>query len=75
MDEMYSLLWSRSSNCFHIAPLADTARNGMRFFSRDARNDYLLLAFGSCQEMQDRADELRATLTERAEVRRLYDDQ
>lgn len=75
MDEMYALLWSRSSNCFHIEPLADTARNGMRFFIRDARNDYLLLAFGGCQEMQDRADELRATLTERAEVRRLYDDQ
>ena len=36
---------------------------------------YLLLAFGSCQEMQDRADELRPTITERAEVRRLYDDQ
>lgn len=75
MDEIYALLWSRSSNCFHIEPLADTARSGMRFFRRDARNDYLLLAFGSCQEMQDRADELRPTITERAEVRRLYDDQ
>lgn len=75
MDEIYALLWSRSSNCFHIESLADTARNGMRFFSRDARNDYLLLAFGSRQEMQDRADELRPTITERAEVRRLYDDQ
>ena len=50
MDEIYALLWSRSSNCFHIEPLADTARNGMRFFSRDARNDYLLLAFGSRQK-------------------------
>lgn len=75
MDEMYALLWSRSSNCFHIEPLADTARSGTRFFRRDARNDYLLLAFGGAQEMQDRADELRPTITERAEVRRLYDDQ
>ena len=75
MDEMYALLWSRSSNCFHFEPLADKAKSGMRFFLRDARSQYLLLAFGSCQEMQDRADELRPTITERAEVRRLYDDQ
>ena len=74
MDEIYALLWSRSANCFHIELLADTARNGMRFFRRDARNDYLLLAFGSYQEMQARADELRPTITERAEVRRLFED-
>ena len=75
MDEIYALLWSRSSNCFHIEPLTNTARSEMRFFTRDARNDYLLLAYGPYQAIQDRADSLRTVITERAEVRRLYDDQ
>lgn len=75
MDEIYALLWSRSANCFHIEPLADTARNGMRFFQREARNDYLLLAYGSRQAMQDQAEGLRPVVIERSEVRRLYDDQ
>lgn len=75
MDEIYALLWSRSANCFHIEPLADTVQSGTRFFHKNARNDYLLLAYGPRHAMDKRADELRPTLVERAEVRRLYDDQ
>lgn len=74
MNEIYALLWSSSANCFHIEPLADTARNGMRFFRRNGRNDYLLLAYGSLTDMQNQADCLRLVIEERAEVRRLYGD-
>ncbi len=75
MDEIYALLWSRSSNCFHIEPLADTVSSGMRFFRKDARNDYLLIGYGPRDLMESKAEHLRPVITERAEVRRLYDDQ
>lgn len=74
MNEIYALLWSRSANCFHVEPLADTARNGMRFFRREGRNDYLLVAYGGLLDIQNQADCLRPVVEERAEVRRLYGD-
>ena len=71
-QDTYALLWSRCSNCFHIEPLAETARSGMRFFYRDGRNDYLLLAVGTDEQMHRQAEALRPVLLERAEVRRLF---
>lgn len=56
-------------------PLADTVSSGMRFFRRDARNDYLLIGYGPRDLMESKAEHLRPVITERAEVRRLYDDQ
>lgn len=71
-NDTYALLWSRKSNCFHIEPLSETCRSGMRFFFQDSRNDYLLLAVGTDDEMHRQAEKLRPVVTERAEVRRLF---
>lgn len=75
MNETFALLWSKSGNCFHIEPLKDTAQKGMRFFWRDQRNDYLLIAMGSDAAMHATAEELRHVIHERAEVRRLFDSE
>lgn len=72
--EIFALLWSRSSNCFHVEPLEQTAKNGMRFFQRESRNDYLLIGYGSHEQVCELAEKLRPIINERAEVRRLYDD-
>ncbi|VTU34218.1 hypothetical protein [Variovorax sp. RA8] len=72
-DEIYALLWSKKSNGFHTEPLSRTAQSGMRFFEGNMTNDYLLIAFGTDDEVSAKADELRPLLVERAEVRRLYD--
>lgn len=69
----YALLWSKKSNCFHIELLSATVNNGMRFFVGNKTNDYLLIQTGAYKEVQDKADELRQTITERETVRRLYE--
>lgn len=71
-NDTFALLWSRKSNCFHIEPLTETCRSGMRFFFQDVRNDYLLLAVGTGDDMHQQAEKLRPIVTERAEVRRLF---
>lgn len=71
--EVWALLWSKKSNCFHVEPLARTAASGMVFFRTNATNDYLLLACGSYEEVSAKADELRSICRERDEVRRLYE--
>ncbi len=73
MKETYALLWSRKSNGFHVEPLAQTAESGMRFFRANTSNDYLLIAFGTDDEVSAKADELRPLLVEREEVRQLRD--
>lgn len=72
--DTYALLWSRRSNSFHVERLADTAKAGMRFFQGNRGNDYLLIAYGSREEVQALADQHRPVLVEREEVRRLYSD-
>lgn len=74
-DETWALLWSRSASCFHIEPLERTAAAGMNFFVVNQRNDYLLIALGTQEAVSAKADELRHVVEERAEVRRLYDEQ
>lgn len=72
MKEIYALLWSKQANCFHVEPLERTAESGLRFFTRNQTNDYLLLAYGSYDEVSSKADELRHITYERDQVRRLY---
>ena len=71
-DEIYALLWSKKSNGFHTEPLSRTAQSGMRFLQENMTNDYLLIAFGTEDEVDAKAEELRPLLIEREEVRRLY---
>lgn len=73
--QAYALLWSKRSNCFHIEPLEATVNNGMRFFTGNKTNDYLLIHVGSHEACSAKADELRPVLIERGEVRRLYGEQ
>lgn len=75
MNEIYALLWSRKSNGFHIEPLSRSAESGMRFFQGNTTNDYLLIAFGTDDEVSAKADELRPLLVKREEVKRLYGDE
>lgn len=70
MAETYSLLWSKKGNTFHVEPLERTAKSGMDFLHRDQTNDYLLVGFGSMDEMCERADELRPVLEKRSDVRK-----
>lgn len=72
-DEIHALLWSKKANAFHTEPLSRAAESGMRFYQGNMTNDYLLIAFGTDDEISAKADELRPLLVERAEVRRLYD--
>jgi hypothetical protein len=74
MAETYVLLWSKRSNNFHIEQIKYTVESGMYMFRQNSGNDFLLIGFGTLDEMSAKADELRPTLHERAEVRRLYDD-
>lgn len=74
-NETYALLWSKEANCFHVERIADTVRSGMRFFYRNGTNDYLLIGYGSHDEVTEKAEELRKFIVERDEVRRLYDDE
>ena len=70
--EVHALLWSKKSNCFHIEPLTSTVNNGLRFFLSDRGNDYLVVWIATRDECSAKAEELRPTLREREEVRRLY---
>ena len=71
-DEIYALLWSKKSNGFHTEPLSRTAQSGVRFLQENMTSDYLLITFGTEDEVDAKADELRPLLIEREEVRRLY---
>lgn len=71
--ELWALLWSKKANCFHVEPLERTAKSGQRFFDENMTNDYLLISFGTYDEVSARADELRPLTKERDEVRRLYE--
>lgn len=73
MQETYALLWSKKSNCFHVEELSRTEQSGMSFFFKDAVNDYLLLFTGGYDAVSAKADELRHIVTERAEVRLLFE--
>lgn len=70
--ETCALLWSKKSNCFHIEPLPATVNNGMRFFTSNKTNDYLVIHVGNRAECNAKADELRPVVIEREEVRRLF---
>lgn len=72
--ELWALLWSKQANCFHIEPLERSAEAGKRFFKANQTNDYLLLSYGSFDEVSALADELRPACLERETVRRLYAD-
>jgi hypothetical protein len=69
--DTYALLWSKKANSFHIEPLEQTAKSGMRHFRQEGSNDYLLIAFGSWDEMSTQARELRPVVLEREHVRHL----
>lgn len=73
-QETYSLLWSKKSNSFHLEPLQETIKAGMRFFNRDGTSDYLLIGVGTSDAMSARAESLRQILSERGEVRSLFGD-
>lgn len=75
IHEPHALLWSKKSNCFHIELLEATMNNGMRFFTANKTNDYLVIHVGSRDECGAKADELRTIVTERDEVRRLFGDE
>lgn len=68
MNELWALLWSKKSNGFHIEPLEQAAKSGMRFFNEAIGNDYLLIAFGAADEMHAKADELRPVVIHRSKV-------
>ena len=55
-DDLWSLLWSRGSNCFHIEELLDTCAKGRRFLHLNQRNDYLLIGVGTFDQMNALAD-------------------
>lgn len=63
--ELWALLWSKKSNGFHVEPLEKTAESGMKFLKANQTNDYLVVAFGSSDEMFHKADELRHICLER----------
>jgi len=73
MTELFALLWSKSQNCFHVEPLERTAQSGQRFFRGNLTNDYLLIGFGSEDDIDVMADKLRPLVIEREEVKRLYE--
>lgn len=73
MSDLYALLWSKSQNCFHVEEIERTARSGQRFLNENATNDYLLVSFGTREQVEHKADEMRPVLLEREEVRRLYE--
>ena len=70
--ETCALLWSKKANCFHIEQIEATVNNGMRFFTGDKTNDYLVIHVGSREDCNAKASELRPIVIERDEVRRLY---
>ena len=74
-EEKWVLLWSRKANGFHIEPLARTCEGGMRLFTRDQVNDYLVTFTGTFDECSSKADELRPICIERDAVRKLYDSE
>lgn len=63
--ELWALLWSKSGNGFHVEPLERTAEAGMKFLKANQKNDYLLIAYGTSDEMFEKADELRPICIER----------
>ena len=72
MNEIYALLWSKKSNGFHIEPLSRAAESGMQFFRQNTSNDYLVIATGSEDEMDAKANELRPLIYERHEAQLLH---
>lgn len=70
-NEIYSLLWSKKANCFHIEPLSQAAKSGMQFLLQEKTNDYLLVAYGSWDEMSGKADDLRPIIAQRNHERQL----
>jgi hypothetical protein len=65
--EVWALLWSKSGNGFHVEPLEQTAKSGMRFLKANQKNDYLLIAYGTSDEVFARAEELRPICRERGQ--------
>lgn len=72
MNDLWALLWSKKGNGFHIEPLEQTAKSGMRFFDKNMTNDYLLIAVGTQDQVDLIADQRRPMLLEREVVKRLY---
>ena len=72
MSELFTLLWSRQSNGFHIEPLERACNNGMRLFHSNVESGCLLLFMGTRDECLAKAEELRPIREERDVVRRLY---
>jgi hypothetical protein len=69
-DDLWSLLWSRGSNCFHIEELLDTCAKGRRFLHLNQRNDYLLIGVGTFDQMNALADRFCPYLLEREQSRK-----
>lgn len=63
--DAYALLWSKSSNCFHVEPLTDTVAKGRRFFLGNMTNDYLLIGLGTRNEVAKAADAMRPHMVAR----------
>lgn len=71
-DDVFALLWSKKANRLHVERLTDSADAGKRFFHRDQANDYLLMGFGSLEQVEGMAEAARPIIEERDQVRRLY---
>lgn len=66
INQTYALLWSKKSNGLHVEPLEATIAAGVNAMCENRTTDYVLLAIGSREEVQAKADGLRPEVEKRA---------